>query len=652
MSRLVTGALLLATLALIPDSVSPQDPDVLMSLDSLLNIRISAAARYEQTTREAAASTTVVTRDDIQRYGWRSVGEVVGNLSGFYTTSDHTFEYLGARGFGRPSDYNNRLLLLLDGQPANGLLSGQADLEEGPLIPLDHVERIEVVRGPGSALYGSSAMLAVINVVTRTAASGRKARVRVERDSNELSLGTASLVGTIGDAANFSAFASWRDDPGSDLYVPEFAVPGVSDGWLRQRDYGSAGAVGATIAGHGFRLDALVDQSDRGDPNAPYGTTVGGPSDRSSARRSLHMAYAKELSARSRLNVSVGYLDSETAATLSFEAPAADRLALLAGTRVRGEAQMTIDLTPAHRLTFGSEVSWTNPELDVGDDESGIYARFGREITVASGFVQHEWQVRGALSFVAGARVDDYSTVGAALSPRGAVVYHASDATTLKLLYGEAFRAPTPLEQFLEEPGALMANPLLGPEKIRTAEIVVEQRLGSGLLGSVFAYDYRMRDLIGQAFDPTEGVLTYQNLAQVEGRGIGLDVTGRLPNGTAFFVNGTVQHVSDALADQDIVNSPPYLLRAGASTTLPRGFRVGLTLSGDGARHTYRGADSAPLWLTNLTLTTPMMSGLELSVISRNLFDVAYGFPAGLEHRQVLIPQRGRSIRFALSAAF
>ena len=87
---------------------------------------------------------------------------------GFYTSNDRNYPYLGTRGFGRPSDYNNRILLLVDGQTLNDQVWGQAMVGADFPLDLDAIERIEVVRGPSSALYGTSAMFAVVNIITKT----------------------------------------------------------------------------------------------------------------------------------------------------------------------------------------------------------------------------------------------------------------------------------------------------------------------------------------------------------------------------------------------------------------------------------------------------------------------------------------------------
>jgi len=161
------AAVALAVPALLSAQQTGRATDV--SLDSLLNTRISAASKYAQTSAEAPASVTIITSDDIRNHGYRDLQEVLETVRGFYVSNDRNYPYLGVRGFSRPTDYNNRVLLLIDGNTMNEQVWGGTPIGSDLPINLDAVERIEVVRGPGSVLYGTSAMFGIINIVTKSA---------------------------------------------------------------------------------------------------------------------------------------------------------------------------------------------------------------------------------------------------------------------------------------------------------------------------------------------------------------------------------------------------------------------------------------------------------------------------------------------------
>jgi len=132
------------------------------SLEELANITVYTASRHIQKATEASSSVTVITRDEIQKYGYRTLADILRSVRGFDITYDRNFTYAGVRGINRPETYNSRVLLLIDGHRINNNIYEQAML--GTEFPLDValIERVEVVRGPSSSLYGTSALFAVI----------------------------------------------------------------------------------------------------------------------------------------------------------------------------------------------------------------------------------------------------------------------------------------------------------------------------------------------------------------------------------------------------------------------------------------------------------------------------------------------------------
>ena len=141
-----------------------------LSLEQLVDLKIDSvygASAYLQKVTEAPSSVTIVTAEQIRRYGFRTLADVLRSVRGFYVTYDRNYSYVGVRGFSRPGDYNARILLLIDGHRLNDNVFGSALV--GSEFPLDIalIERLEVIRGPSSSLYGTSAFFAVINVITR-----------------------------------------------------------------------------------------------------------------------------------------------------------------------------------------------------------------------------------------------------------------------------------------------------------------------------------------------------------------------------------------------------------------------------------------------------------------------------------------------------
>src|SRR3990172_3305108 len=183
---------------------------------------VIAAVRYKQRVGEAPSSVTIITAREIAQYGWRTLPEVFRSVRGFYVSEDRNYSYLGVRGFSRPGDFNIRILGLLNGHTLNddiyqGFLLGR---ESG--IDLDIIDRIEIVRGPGSALYGSSAFFAVVNIITKEASSLQGLRVSAEAGSFNTSKGILTYGQRYENGLDLLFNASYTQSSGQTLFFPEF----------------------------------------------------------------------------------------------------------------------------------------------------------------------------------------------------------------------------------------------------------------------------------------------------------------------------------------------------------------------------------------------------------------------------------------------
>jgi outer membrane receptor for ferrienterochelin and colicin len=148
-------------------SDAPIPLDIKLKRTGLLGVTVTTATKSAQTTRRAPAVITVIRREDIHARGYRSVAEVLRTVPGFYDVYDLATHNIGVRGVsGGARASGNVIKLMIDGQPVPYRpTTGNFYGEE--LVPIDAIQRIEIIRGPASALYGADAFLGVVNVITR-----------------------------------------------------------------------------------------------------------------------------------------------------------------------------------------------------------------------------------------------------------------------------------------------------------------------------------------------------------------------------------------------------------------------------------------------------------------------------------------------------
>ena len=167
-------AVLLVVMLAVSSSAWAQSSLPDLSLEDLMKLdagQVFGASERLQPVTEAPASVSFITAEEIARYGYRTLADILRGVRGMYVTDDRNFSLIGTRGFAKPGDYNSRILLLVNGHRVNDNVFGQAEI--GAEFGLDPAmfERVEIIRGPASSLYGDSAFFAVVNVITRTGAS-------------------------------------------------------------------------------------------------------------------------------------------------------------------------------------------------------------------------------------------------------------------------------------------------------------------------------------------------------------------------------------------------------------------------------------------------------------------------------------------------
>ena len=260
-------------------------PDVAaLGIEELMQLKVTSvygASRYLQKTKEAPSSVTILTSRDIQTYGWRTLAELLNSVRGFFTTYDRNYHYIGLRGFGRPSDYNSRVLLLVDGHKINDNIYFMAPIGTDFPIDLDLIERVEIIRGPSSSLYGTSAFFGVINITTRKGMDLKGVEVSGAAGSFETYNGRMSY-GYHNEAkqADFLLSGSYMESQGQrNLFFKEFDDPATNNGRVPNRDQDQSRSLFAKGSLKELTLEGAYQYRWKAIPTAAFGTVFNNTED-------------------------------------------------------------------------------------------------------------------------------------------------------------------------------------------------------------------------------------------------------------------------------------------------------------------------------------------------------------------------------------
>ncbi|MCX6362014.1 MAG: TonB-dependent receptor [Armatimonadetes bacterium] len=645
-----------------PQPVSPA-PLKRLSLEDLTQVEVGVvygASQRAQRTTEAPSSVTIITREDIRQFGYRTLADALRSVHGLYVTNDRAYDFIGVRGFNRPGDFGGRTPVTINGHRINDAVydSNFAGTE----FPLDLalVERIEVIRGPASSLYGNNAFFAVINVVTRRggdiggtelSASGGTYRTANGRLTygNQLEGGAeVTLSGTLAGSAGPRR-----------LFYPEFEA--VNGGVAENMNGESGGSLFGEVRRGDYALAAVYGRRNKHVPNAPYGTLFGDPTYTTADERAFvdlryDHEYANQLDLRVRAyydhyagrqqfpyeyNYSVPPLLGDR--TLNIELDTARSLG--------AEAQVSKTLWRKHEVMLGAEFRW-DPLLhlrNIDVDPAFTWRDNHDSARTAGAYFQDMVPLTAGLALNAGLRYDWFSRFRSTVTPRAALIQSAGHDTTVKLLYGQAVRAPNYYEYGNIMPG-YRSNPNLQPETTRALELAVEHGLNAHLRANASLFLSDIGRLIGQAYDPATDEFYNDNLGGARTRGAEFEVQGRWANGLRGRLSYTFADGADTTTRARLSNSPMHLMQLGLASPITGGLTLGFELQAVGSRKTARGGDCGAYAVANLTLSRARLAGrTEMSLSIRNLLDTHYADPVPEDFQQDAIRQDGRTFQLKMT---
>jgi len=658
-------------------------------LESLVDLSLGAASLHQERASEAAAAVFVLTGDDLAAHGFRTLGEALRSVPGLYGYRDDSFGMVGVRGVGLLADYGTRLLVLLDGHPLNDSvgLGGTLVGRDFP-IPLDAVKRVEVIKGPVGSVYGPTAFLGLINVVT-VDADDRASQLRL---GGELSQGrwlgeegALVLSDRVGPVRVTAALQGLRSS-GYDVRLPELLVPlpgrpAALDPVVRGANRSSGQSAFARLQWNGLVLAGACGGSGAGLVTAAYGSLIGSDQTRlSTASCFVDLAYTRDLGERLTLAVRAAW-DGSTYRDLYLYPPPPDGTGPFRdvgrdrwgtvdaratwrpadGTLIIGGATGQLHRTLQQAYADGLPTIQQDPVNGVGPGD--IPKRFA----TVNGYLLLEQRLADSLRLHLGATWFWHELFGQRVTPKAALVWSPTSADAVKVVYSQGFRAPTVSEAYYEDDTTYLANPRLRAELVGSGELIWARRLGPGASVTASAFLDHYNDLIRYETVPAPGVaspdpanpLDFRQQARNQGtlwlRGGEVSFTARWGRWLTGWGGLSLQSLSAA----GRANAPGLIGNLALSSRAPW---EPLTLSLHAAGLASRELDSANLPADGrrsvgpqvllgaaARLDLPWVRGLSVEAGVSNLLDAAAPDPLAPDFRPVTrLPQPPRTFRLDL----
>ncbi len=528
-----------------------------MDLEKLLDVKVTTASKFSERLSDAPGVMSVVTKDELRRFGGLTLGEILDRVAGLtLTTASFTDRSMVAARGDQTKINGGHILILINGRPTREVLEGGiiSDLLES--FPVNILERIEVIKGPGSVLYGSNAFSAVINLITQKATgnelvvTGLGAKEEGAATSGQLMLkrGNLSVVG----AGQFHQQPDWVT-PVSTTYfgVQNASIP----------DRGEGAYLGVDYKGLSF-MSAFTD----------LGTSYieGGVGNALWKRGFGDLGYHLKATNKWDMTFNLTY----TRTTLD----AADSIPFI--TRDSHEAVLewtnVVTLTDKDKLTFGalfnhiqgSETFLGSMVISQGSrDGEGFYA-------------QLDHKLRDNVKLIGGFQANKIGDLKLNVVPRGGVIWNPASRFSVKALYSEAFRAPSINENHMDYVPpptiggpSLIGNPNLAPEKVATLDVGLFYQ-GNRLQAGVDYFHSKLTDSIVEANVTAAG--GYVNLGEALFQGFELE--GKYYLKKDFFLMGSTLYQAnhDGSGAKNITPIPNFGAKSGIGYESANGLTASL----------------------------------------------------------------------------
>ncbi len=566
-----------------------------LSLEELMEVTIITGT--PQSLAKAPGAASVITAKEIEKMGARDLDEVLETVLGLHVARDSQNYRPIYTIRGIYSTRNPEVLMLINGVPTTSLYTGSRSFIWGGM-PVNMIARIEVIRGPGSAVYGADAFAGVINIMTKTKEEINGTEVGTRIGSFDTYEGWA-LHSTTWNDIDIAAGVEYRTTDGQDSLI-EADAQTQYDKLFNTHISLAPGAVNTGVDAIDARLDAKkgiwqarVGYQGRRNVELGVGTIQGlspegyASVDRTNADLTYHnpkfapdwdvTAQVSYLSIAYQLfdNRSLprgafggaypnGYIGNPGISerqirleTFAFYSGFAKHLVRLgAGYLNADQYKVTMTVNFGVNPATGLPLPLGSPLVDVSDTPYNFNRETQRKNKYLS--LQDVWTMADHWELTGSIRYDDYSDIGETINPRMALVWQPQDDFTSKLIYGRAFRAPSFNELYNANNPSVLGNPNIKPEILNTWELACNYHFSQNLnlAANLFRYDIDDKIILVPSADGK--TRTFQNVGRWKGEGLELEAHWEMRTDFNVLANYSSVRASDKSNGQDIGNYPQH----------------------------------------------------------------------------------------------
>jgi outer membrane receptor for ferrienterochelin and colicins len=588
-----------------------------ISLEDLLNMEVTTASKKAEKNIDAPGIISTITKEEIKYFGANNLNDVLERATSIQTIGSHLWpNNISAMRGDLRSLYDNHTLLLINGRPIRDGVTGGVNYPIYLGLPVEMIEKIEIIRGPGSVLYGSNAFTSVINIITKD--NGDKNSIRIN--------GTAGSFGTMGGSVhgayakndfkakvnvNLDNLKGW--DYSAITVHPDPSLPNLPiDKKYGRQNTGLAADLsykGLSFTGfYTFNNQEIVGI-------IPYASWEG---KNKMSRLFLNLSYTHKISDAWEASLNLTHNSSDwrvnDEAIVPFDHQEnSDNLAELT---VNGSLLENLN------LVVGGVIDTRNKN-NIGPNDA-IPIKYNQ--THLSAYIQADYRPIEILKLIVGAQLNKPNVGDIDIVPRVGAIFNFTDNFGVKTLYASAFRSPWPIEQFLDNPN-IVGNPNLEPEKISTLDIQLFYS-SKKAEGSITYFNSLFTNSVTRGI--LDSVFTYINQGELHMNGFELE--GKVTISSNIFIKGSATIQNNADEETVAVYTPKFMGKIGAFYKTNFGLTAGIYNTYFGKPKENNGAIVNPeatgmdLISINLIYKLPISLPLEFSVYAQNLLNSTYHY--------------------------